>query len=127
MIFIGNRRILFSETLLCPAEERINLNIPVPGEDEPWKIEIFFSHTEVSDVRNKKEKVKPAIHWTVEKEVWLINFENWNSPLGATLSTPSEIAISTNGYSLTLLAEVAKLTNLYRANIQIMTEESDNE
>jgi len=126
LIIIGDRTVLLSETVLCPKAETLGLHVSIPGEDDPWKIVIKFTETE-SNPDRKGSKASPSISWVVENDVWRIDFSNWSSALGATLSDPAEIAVSIHGQTLTLLAEVAKLTNIYRANIQIMIEGKVND
>lgn len=123
MITIGNLKVLLSETILCPFEESINFQVKLPDEEELWKIKVYFSTEEKKLDLNKK--TNPYMNYTVENDIWILNFINWDSSLGATMNAP-EIAKSTSGQSISITAEVAKLTNLYRVNFQIMIEEKDN-
>lgn len=123
MISIGNRKILLSETILCPAEESIILQVRLPDEEELWKIKVIFSKGDKKF--DNKNKPNPYMNYTTEDDVWILNFVNWENSLGATIIL-TEFAISTTGQPITMIAEIAKLTNLYRVNLQIMIKEKDN-
>lgn len=125
MIFIGNRKVLFSETVLCPESESINIKIKIPNEETLWDIQINFTEEEKKE--GSKNKPQPHLNYRTEEDLWVLDFVNWTSSLGASFSTPAEIAVSVDDKPITLLAEVAKLAGgLYRANIQIMIEEGEN-
>jgi len=124
LITIGNRKVIFSETMLCPEDERIELQAQVPNEKEPWKMEVFFT---VDEVKSGGEPPKPNVRWDVEDDIWKFNFKNWNLPLGATISKPVEVAVTTSGHSIKFIAEITKINTLYRMNLQFMVEENANE
>ena len=124
MIKVGKRQVLFSATLLCPEGEEIEIEVPVPGETKPWKIKIVFSNKEQQD--SDKSDLKPTLTWEIVEDNWILNFSNWNKTLGSAISKPAQIAETINNQPITLLAEVSKLTGLYRANIQLMLQEGEN-
>jgi len=124
LISVGGREVIFSETLLCPFGEEIDLKVSVPNEEELWELRIRFSDDEKEE--GKEGTPKPYMNFTVEKDVWIFNFANWNNSIGSTISTPAEIAESTGGQAITMLTEIAKLPGLHRAKIQIMIKERDN-
>lgn len=116
MIRIGNREVIFSETLLCPLNDSIDIGVKLPDESSLWSIKILF--TESPPI--KGEKTKPTLNYMEEAGVWTFTFDNWANTLGATIGNPVEIAQTSNNLPITLLAEVAKLTNVYRINLQLM-------
>ena len=125
MVSIGKRKVIFSEIVLCPEDERIELQVQVPGEEELWMIEVYFTEDEVKPGGGKSPK--PNLSWVVEDEVWKFNFKNWHSSLGAAIAKPAEVAVSTGGLSIKMLANVAKISSLYRINFQFMVEEDIHE
>ncbi|HEB27120.1 hypothetical protein LCGC14_1970910 [marine sediment metagenome] len=80
MTHVGGKRIIFSELILCPAEEEVDICIPPMEGNAEWNIKFTFSADEKS-----KEKVLPTISRQVEGDNWILNFTNWSSPSGATL------------------------------------------
>ena len=124
MIKVGSRRIIFSETLLCPYDEVLDLKINVPKEADPWHIRVIFIEKGDSE---DEVKAKPRMLLEIENDIATIKFINWSNAFGATLTEPSRIATSEVGEPITLLAEVAKLTSLYRVHLQIMIEDNLNE
>lgn len=119
MISIGNRKVIFSETLLCPVEDSINIKVDIPNEEELWLIKINFTEEVEKDT-------KSHMNVLVENDLWILTFVNWTSSLGAIFTSPIEIARSIDDKPITILAEVAKLTGLYRINLQIMIDEAIN-
>jgi len=124
MIKIGNRTLIFSETVLCPFNEDLELDINVPNEDVPWVLRISFIE---SNKDASEEEKKARMHLSDDDDgVARATFFNFKNALGSTLRNPVEVAKSDIGEPITMLAEVAKLPTAYRANLQFMIEEAKN-
>ena len=124
MIKIGNRKILLSETLLCPSNEEIEIELNVPNDNDSLIFKIIFIETEKDNDNDKN--VTPEMVLNVEDGIGVLRFSNWDQTFGSTLSTPAQVASTDDGDEITILAEIAKLTNLYRINLQFMIEEKNN-
>lgn len=122
MIKIGSRKLIFSETLICPDNEVIHLDIQVPSEDEPWPLRINFKESLTGD---SDQKVKMNLE-VDEDGISLATFHNFTSTIGTALSNPAHIANSDSNLPITMLAEVSKLSAAYKITIQIMIKEDSN-
>lgn len=120
MIKIGNRTVIFSETMLCPIGENIGLELSVPDEDEAWCLSLIF--TEAKEDDSADDKI-PRLRVHDDDGTAIITFHNWINNFGSSISQPYDIAIGHNGRPISILAEAAKLTGLYRVNLQIMMED----
>ncbi|WLE97248.1 MAG: hypothetical protein QTN59_00125 [Candidatus Electrothrix communis] len=125
MISIGNRQVIFLETLLCPIGEYIDLKVKIPSEKDLWRIRVRFSEVSVTiGEKNKvKEKIGPYMDAKEEDGLWVINFVNWSNRSGHSFDKPVEVGRDNNGNRISLLVSIAKLSTLYRIHMQIMVAE----
>lgn len=109
MIFIGNKKLVFSQSLLIEKNEKTSLEI----KDFNFKINIFFEDEhEESQIKFKK----------VQDHELDIIFKKWNSKFGIALQEPAVIARAEDGEELKFLALNVRVGNINKLEIQFFTE-----
>ena len=114
-IKVGGKKVFFSEAILCPENESIEIFIDAFEGNADWNIKVLFSEN------NDSEK-KPNISTKLEGDLWILDFNNWKGASGTTLPTPWEFAATDDHKPIYMLAEVSKISSIYHVHLQLMVD-----
>ena len=118
-MYIGNKKILISETLLVPDGEVAKVSTEI-AEDDILNLEMRF----VND-----EKIEAKNNFTVDfvDNVFRFTFTNFNASTGVVNNTPISFALSNKREPITLFSIVQTLGTVVKIEIQVMLEEANGQ
>lgn len=116
-MYIGNKKVLISETLLVPDGEVANVSAQI-ADDDILNLEIKF-------INDEKLEAKNQFKVDFENNVFRLTFSNFDAPTGVANNTPISFALSNKHEPITLLSIVQTLGAVVKIEIQVMLEEEN--
>jgi hypothetical protein len=113
---VGNRKILFSETLFVQNGETAEIEQEIT-EGEILKLRLLFPQ----DVEHEGKK-NPIILYQTVGDWFELRFVNFTESLGATTNNPYVFATSSKGAAISYMAVVYKLPTHSKIELQVMME-----
>lgn len=123
-IEVGNRKVIFSSTLLIPEKEEVVISCDV-DEKDTLTARITFEYdpigeTSKDNVNNAPIKPDATLDVNFDDDVFHLKFNNFSSTKGLSFAKPLVFAESDDGRDISLMAFVIKRSKMMQVELQIM-------
>ncbi len=116
MIKVGNRKVLFSETLVVPEGETAEIETVVNG-NEILKLRLTFPQG-----LEHEGTTNPVIKYELVGDCFELRFANFIDPLGSFSNSPYTFAASSKGEPISYMATVYKRPTHAKIELQLMLD-----
>lgn len=121
MMYIGNKKIIISESLLIPPGETARLGVNL-AEGDDLNLELTFIQSgEEKDGKPEKNQFRSRF----EDNIFKFEFVNFNTPYSQINKAPVYFGDSNKGEPLTFISIIELVQGIYKIELQVMLEVSD--